>query len=72
MNKLSFITLLMLQAVLQVSMGQEAAVCSVQPQCIVPQPVAQLRETSLEEVVRDVQCEIGCIEEVGFVLSVFY
>ena len=56
----------MLQALLQVSVGQEAAVCSVQPQCIVPQPAAQLRETNLDDVVRDVQCEMGCIEEVGF------
>ena len=32
--------------------------------CVKPDPPAPLREANLLEVVRDAQCEIGCIEQV--------
>ena len=39
--------------------------CTVEPSCVVPDPLAAPREGDLRNVVREMQCEVGCIEQVS-------
>jgi len=71
MRMLSVFCLLMLGIVYVSASNQSDQACSINPSCIVPQPSVSGEYNSLLQVLRDVQCEMGCIEQVCLLKLIF-